>query len=361
MQLAEVTGQRGPLAQALTLRARLDAACGREAPARAAIAARGNRGARRHRQRADFADAAPGLLELALSARGRRSRHAVEAAERRAGQHGLEEPTQIPWAPDLVEALVRAGRRDDAVRVHERLAEQAANVGTAGAHALAARCAGLVAEDDWDEHFAAASGHHAASPGRVRTWPHAARARGPGSTAHGDRPRPGAGCTGRPPLFERSRRREPGRSSRGPSCALPADGCGIRDGLTPRRAARGRGRRRAGPQPRGGTELFLSPNGRSSSTSGTCTASSACARARSSRSRCSRSRTVRRRRRPRAGPATRSPDSDRKSLEAVTSRPSRRRSAPGRGRRCPGRSRSRRSGCPAGSRSGSRGRRCGRC
>ena len=45
----------------------------------------------------------------------------------------------------------------------------------------------------------------------------------------------------------------------------------------------------------------------------------------------------------------------------LTPRPSRRRSDPGRGRRCPGRSRSRRSGCPARSRSGSRGRRCGRC
>ena len=164
MQLAEVTGQRGPLAQALTMRARLDAACGREAPARAAIA--------RAREIAEparlgsvlmFADAATGFLELALG-RVDAALAMLEAAERRAGQHGLEEPTQIPWAPDLVEALVRAGRREDAVRVYERLAEQAANVGTAGAHALAARCAGLVAEDDWDEHFAAAHRHHAASP-----------------------------------------------------------------------------------------------------------------------------------------------------------------------------------------------------
>ena len=164
MQLAEETRQRGPLAQALTMRARLDAARGREAAARDAIAS-----ALAIAEPAGigsvvgFAHAAAGFLELGLG-NVQAAIDALVEVERRVEQHGVEEPTQIPWAPDLVEALVRAGQRDDAVRVERRLSRQAATVGTAGALALAARCAGLVATDAGDEHFAAAHAHHAASP-----------------------------------------------------------------------------------------------------------------------------------------------------------------------------------------------------
>ena len=169
-----------------------------------------------------FADAATGFLELALG-RVDAALAMLEAAERRAGQHGLEEPTQIPWAPDLVEALVRAGRRDDAVRVHERLAEQAANVGTAGAHALAARCAGLVAEDDWDEHFAARPPSSRARRPSCSSAPARCSHTVPGlhrGAAPGRRPAPAARGARR--LFERLGADHRGRSSPATSCALPA-------------------------------------------------------------------------------------------------------------------------------------------
>jgi hypothetical protein len=96
MHLAEVTGQRGPLAQALTMRARLDAACGREAPAREAIARAREIGLpARLGSVIQFADAAAGFLELGLG-RVDAALPVLEATAQRARQHGVEEPTQIP-------------------------------------------------------------------------------------------------------------------------------------------------------------------------------------------------------------------------------------------------------------------------
>ena len=146
------------------MRARLDAACGRADEARTAIAQ-----ALAIAEPAGiypvvtYAYAARGVLELGL-ARVEPALAALEEVGRLAERHGFEEPTQIPWAPDLVEALVRAGRRDEAITVERRLAIQARAVGTPGAAALAARCAGLVADDAGDEHFATALACHACSP-----------------------------------------------------------------------------------------------------------------------------------------------------------------------------------------------------
>jgi DNA-binding NarL/FixJ family response regulator len=68
---------------------------------------------------------------------------------------GLEEPAIVSWAPDLVEAYVRARRPDDARRVLAMLERQAASSCTAFAGAAAARCRGLVV-DDFEPAFAAA-------------------------------------------------------------------------------------------------------------------------------------------------------------------------------------------------------------
>ena len=164
IELATATGQRGPLAQALTLRARLDAACARSDEARAAITqALAIAEPAGIEAIVTYAYAARGVLELG-SARVEAALAALSEVEQLTERHGLEEPTQVPWAPDLVEALVRAGRHDHALEVQRRLAVQARAVGTPGAAALAARCAGLVAADAGDEHFAAALRHHARSP-----------------------------------------------------------------------------------------------------------------------------------------------------------------------------------------------------
>jgi DNA-binding CsgD family transcriptional regulator len=68
---------------------------------------------------------------------------------------GLEEPMIVPWAPDLVEAYVRAGRTEDARAMAAVLERQAAAAGTATTGALLARCRGMV-DDDFDAAFAEA-------------------------------------------------------------------------------------------------------------------------------------------------------------------------------------------------------------
>ena len=64
----------------------------------------------------------------------------------------------MPWAPDLVEAYVRAGRREDAERVLAPLERQAASSGSRFAAAAAARCRGML-DDDFEPAFAAALAH----------------------------------------------------------------------------------------------------------------------------------------------------------------------------------------------------------
>jgi DNA-binding CsgD family transcriptional regulator len=62
--------------------------------------------------------------------------------------------TYPPVTPDLVEALVRAGRTAEATAVHERFREEAEASGRASAQALALRTAGLLADaDQFDEPF----------------------------------------------------------------------------------------------------------------------------------------------------------------------------------------------------------------
>jgi hypothetical protein len=64
--------------------------------------------------------------------------------------------SESAWAPDLVAALVRTGHRTAARRVQRRFTERASAAGTAEMLALAERRAGLVADDEGDEHFTAA-------------------------------------------------------------------------------------------------------------------------------------------------------------------------------------------------------------
>jgi DNA-binding CsgD family transcriptional regulator len=70
---------------------------------------------------------------------------------------GLGEPTVIQWAPDLIEAYVRAGRREEASAMLSSFEREAESSGSVWATATVLRCRGLLAPDDAFEHeFASA-------------------------------------------------------------------------------------------------------------------------------------------------------------------------------------------------------------
>lgn len=150
---AELSGQLGPLSIGLVIRARIHAARGREAAARE-DAQRGveigepvGYGSPRL-----WSLSCLGFLELGLG-RIAEAIEALEQAQVLADIAGLEDPVIVPWAPDLIEAYARAGRRADAERLAAALSAQSERSGAHLALALAARARGLVAERAFEEHF----------------------------------------------------------------------------------------------------------------------------------------------------------------------------------------------------------------
>lgn len=90
-------------------------------------------------------DAIRGLLALG----GGRIEEAVvhlTAVERRTTAHGLAHPNVVPWRADFVEALVRAGRREEAQRQADLLTSEAMATGSRWAAAAAARCRVLLSD-----------------------------------------------------------------------------------------------------------------------------------------------------------------------------------------------------------------------
>jgi DNA-binding CsgD family transcriptional regulator len=140
---------------ALTIRTRILAARGRpeeslataQAALRIAESDRISAGLR-------FVHAALGFGELGLD-RTDAAITELEAAERLVRDTGMEEPTIVPWAPDLIEAYARQGRPGDARRVLTTLEQQAASTGSPVARAAAARGRGMV-DDDFEPAFARA-------------------------------------------------------------------------------------------------------------------------------------------------------------------------------------------------------------
>ena len=150
---AEVSGQLGPLAIALIVRARIHAARGREQPARD--------DARRGVEIADpvgfgsprlWSSACIGFLELSLG-RAQEAVAELEQAAVLARMAGLEDPAMIPWAPDLVEAQVRSGRDAEAAEQAAELTGLADRTANPLSLALAARCRGLVAPREFEHEF----------------------------------------------------------------------------------------------------------------------------------------------------------------------------------------------------------------
>lgn len=94
-----------------------------------------------------------GLLELGRGNPDGAREHLAPLAERRIGT-GVGSPTVVEWRPDLIEALVRLGRRDEAVLQLRVFAEEAQRSGSRWAAACVSRCRGLLAGPDHDQHFA---------------------------------------------------------------------------------------------------------------------------------------------------------------------------------------------------------------
>jgi DNA-binding CsgD family transcriptional regulator len=100
-----------------------------------------------------YTTAARGLLALGLGNIEQAIVH-LEQVAAEAERTGLHDPTVVPWAPDLIEALVRAGRPGDADQVRQRWLAPAAAAGSAWAAACAARASGLIdAGPDAVDHF----------------------------------------------------------------------------------------------------------------------------------------------------------------------------------------------------------------
>ncbi len=95
----------------------------------------------------NYAASVLGVLELSLGHPDRAIAHLAECARLEAA-YGVGLPIAVPWNADLIEAYVRMGRCDDALRELETLEVQGRATGSRWAMATAARCRGLLADED---------------------------------------------------------------------------------------------------------------------------------------------------------------------------------------------------------------------
>lgn len=145
---ARDTGQETMLSFALTVLVRAEGTVGRLDDARAhadeALAITGARGADGH---AAHAHAALGFVELAADRAGW-AIPALERAANLADRAGFWHPSVIPGAPDLIEALLSDGRRDEAAQRADAFAGVAERSGNRWARAAAARVRLALETDD---------------------------------------------------------------------------------------------------------------------------------------------------------------------------------------------------------------------
>jgi DNA-binding CsgD family transcriptional regulator len=175
LAMAESIGVPGAIAMSLSILAWLAAVEGRESEAREQAGRADELLQRRigHRFLRGRLQATLGLLELGL-ARPLAAIEKLEPVADLAESHGVREPSVLPYAPDLIEAYARAGKRGAATRELAKLAELAGALDRRWALAAVARLRGLLGpDDDLDEHFGAALELHEQGAGsafdRART------------------------------------------------------------------------------------------------------------------------------------------------------------------------------------------------
>jgi DNA-binding NarL/FixJ family response regulator len=166
VELAEQMNQRLALVRCLAVRARYDAATGRDEDCLDA--------ARRIVELRSELRQEPwtrGLEDPALGLRAMTAGDPEAAAARfgscvaLANQRQVRDPGAAPHYGDFIEALAMAGRRPDAERLLAGLDQRAQEVDRVSARAIAARCRGLLAADsEAEDPFAAALREHARAP-----------------------------------------------------------------------------------------------------------------------------------------------------------------------------------------------------
>ncbi len=160
-RLGEETGQLNDMAYALCVLGRVEAALGHEQDCRTNLAHAlglverlGAESLRAH------VGATLGFLELGLG-RAEEAAVALEAVERFSGARPANDPAVLQWAPDLIEAYVRHGRRADAAAALVVFEQDAAHSGSRWAAATAARCRGMLADEEaFEGEFRNALGLH---------------------------------------------------------------------------------------------------------------------------------------------------------------------------------------------------------
>jgi DNA-binding CsgD family transcriptional regulator len=111
-----------------------------------------------------YASASLGFLELGYGRVETAIRHLDQVA-RAMERQGVGEPAAVQWAPDLIEALVRAGRTEQAEHALGALERQALATGRTWALAAAARCRGLLAgEEGYEPELREALAWHEQTP-----------------------------------------------------------------------------------------------------------------------------------------------------------------------------------------------------
>lgn len=157
IELAEQTGQDSILGFSLVCLARVEATWGLEEDCRAhvdrarALVKRLNTNSLRL-----YCGSVLGLLEVGLG-RPQAAIAELEKARGFATAEGVGEPAAVQWCPDLIEAYLHVGEPDQARELLGAFEGQVARTKGRWAAATAARCRGMLADDD---HFEAEF-HHA--------------------------------------------------------------------------------------------------------------------------------------------------------------------------------------------------------
>jgi ATP/maltotriose-dependent transcriptional regulator MalT len=164
VRIAEDTAQASGIAHGLVCMAQVEAGRGLDADCLAHLERVVELSENRIGAAIGFALSIRGMLELGLG-RTEQAIGELTRLARLAGEQGLRETAVIQWAPNLVEAYVRAGRREQAEAALEEFELLAGRTGRRWALASAARCRGLLAGDlEFELPFEEALALHAGTP-----------------------------------------------------------------------------------------------------------------------------------------------------------------------------------------------------